>query len=811
MNGLLQDLRFGFRMLLKSPGFTAVAVLALALGVAANTAIFSVVNAVLIRPLPYKDPSRLAMVWEYNRTRNQHQNFISPANFIDWKEQSDVFEDAAAYSDWHVNLTGGGEPVEVPIQYATPNLFGVLGVRPILGRDFTADDARPDSPDVVVLSYGLWQRRFGGDTKIVGQSVTLNGTSAEVVGVMPAGFQWFVRKGSLSGKPPELWSPFGFGEQQRQRRGRYMAAVARLKPGVTVEQAQGEMNQIAARLEEQYPDFNKGWGVEVTPLREQFAGQIRPALWVLLAAVGFLLLIACANVANLLLARASARRREIAIRAALGASRWRVVRQLLTESLLLALAGGGLGLLLASWGVGLLAALSPRDLIDIGAVKLDLPVLSFTLLITLLTAVVFGVAPALEAASPGAGESLKEGARGSTGGRRSRRLRAAFVVAEIALALVLLVGAGLTVKSFMRLESVSPGFDAEHLLTMRVELPSTKYREDPRVIQFYREATERIGALPGVEAVGAVSFLPFTGPGAATGFTITGHPAPKAGEGPVTEVRVVDAGYFNAMRIPLERGRAFNAEEVTAERHVAVVSESLAQKYFPGEDPIGQRIVVAMKQNPEPTEIVGVVPDVKLQTLDDEPKPTVYWPQPELTTNFMTLVVRTKGDPLSLVAAARKEIQAMDAEQPVADVRTMNQLLAESVGRARFSALLLAVFACVALVLAVVGLYGVMSYAVAQRTHEIGIRVALGAQGRDVLGLVVGQGLLLAAVGLALGLAGALALTRLMRSLLYEVSTTDPATYVGISALLLLVALLACLIPARRATKIDPIVALRYE
>jgi putative ABC transport system permease protein len=811
MRTLLQDLRFGLRLLLKSPGFAAVAVLALALGVAANTAIFSVVNAVLIRPLPYRDPSRLVMVWEHNRIRDRRQNVISPANFIDWQEQSDVFEEMAAYNDWHANLTGGGEPVEVPVQYTTPNLFRVLGARPVLGRDFTPDDVRPDAPAVVVLSHGLWQRRFGGDAGVVGQVVTLNGSPAEVVGVMPAGFQWFVRKSSFSGKPAELWSPFGLTAEHRVRRGRYMSAVARLKDGITAERAQAELSHVAARLEQQHPDFNTGWGVEVTPLREQFAGQIRPALWVLLAAVGFLLLIACANVANLLLARAAARRKEVAIRAALGASRWRVVRQFLTESVLLALAGGGLGLLLAWWGVELLVAMAPRDLVDVGSVGLDLPVLGFTLGVSLLTAVFFGVAPALEAARLDANESLKEGAKGSTGGRRSRRLRATFVVSEVALALMLLVGAGLAVKSFVRLASVSPGFDPDGLLTMRVELPRRKYSDGRQAMQFYRQALERIAGLPGVESVGAVSFLPFGGPASATDFTVEGRPAPRPGEEPSTEVRVIDENYFRAMRIPVLRGRGFSPQEAAEERRVAVISESLAKKYFPGEDPLGKRIRVVMKRDPPLTEIVGVVADVKLHALDEEPRPTVYWPLAELPANFTSLVVRAKGDPLALAAPVRKEIQAIDAEQPVADVRTMNQLLAESVGRARFSAFLLGVFACVAVALAVVGLYAVMSYAVAQRTHEIGIRVALGARGRDILGLVVRQGLGLALAGAALGLAGAFALTRLMRTLLYEVSTTDPATYVSLSALLLVVTLLACLVPAWRATKVDPMVALRYE
>jgi putative ABC transport system permease protein len=811
MRALWQDLRFGLRVLLKNPGFTAVAVVALALGVAANTAIFSVVHQVLLQPLPYREPGRLVMLWEMNRPRERHQNVVNPANLLDWEEQTDVFEDVAAFFDMRANLTGAGDPVEVPVQLATPNLFRVLGVEPIKGRGFAPEDAEPNAPKVVVLSYGLWQRRFGADPGIVGKTLTFSGTPETVVGVMPAGFQWFVRKGSLTAQAPEAWTPFNLAGQFRQRSGRFMSAVARLKEGVTRERAQVELSQLAARLEQQYPDFDTGWGVEVVPLREQFAGPIRPALWVLLGAVGFLLAVACANVANLLLARAASRQKEIAIRAALGAGRWRVVRQLLTESLLLAVTGGGLGLLLAWWGVDALVALSPRDLLDIGSVRLNLPVLAFTLGVSLLTGVVFGLVPALEASRLDAGESLKEGARGTTGGRRGRRLRGAFVVAQVALSLVLLVGAGLMVRSFARLNSVNPGFNADGLLTMRVQLPPRKYREDERVIAFHRQAVERVAALPGVLSAGATNFLPFAGPGAATGFTVVGRPAPLPGEEPVTEVRVTDENYFRTMGIPVLRGRTYSAQEATEERHVAVVSEALARKYFPGEDPLGRSIVVDMKLKPEPTEIIGVVGDVKHQGLEEEPKPTVYWPPPELTYSTMTLVVRAQGDPAALAAAARREIQSIDPEQPVADVRTMRQLLAESVGRARFSAWLLGLFAVVALVLAGVGLYGVVSYAVAQRTHEIGLRVALGAQRRDILRLVLGDGMLLVAAGLCAGLLGALALTRLMSSLLYGVSATDPLTYAGIALLLAAVALLACLVPARRATKVDPMVALRYE
>jgi putative ABC transport system permease protein len=812
MNSLLQDLRYGVRMLLKKPGFTVIAVLALALGIGANTAIFSVVNTLLIRPLPFRDADRLVMVWEYNRIRDNHQNVISPANFMDWREQSTVFEDFAAFNDARLNLTGAAaDPLEIPAQRTTPNLFSVLGVEPIMGRNFTAEDAAPGSAPVVIISYALWQSRFGGDPSIVGKNITLNGTSATIVGVLPAGFQWFIKKSSLTGNPAELWMTFAFTEQDRVRRGRFMSAVARLKPGVTVAQAQTEMSALSGRLEQQYTDFNKGWGTEVIPLREQFVGDIRPALLILLGAVGFVLLIACANVANLLLARAAARHREIAIRTALGAGRWRVIRQLLTESVLLSALGGGLGLLFAWWGIGAIIALSPRDLASLDRVSINLPVLGFTLVVSLLTGIIFGLAPALEATRLNTSEFLKEGDKGVAGTARSRRLRAVFVVSEIALALVLLVSAGLLLKSFMRLQTVNPGFESDNLLTMRVALPGRKYSEEYQRIAFFRQAIERINHLPGVESAGAVSFLPFAGPGSATGFTIEGRPTPAPGQGPVTDVRVMDINYLRTMNIPLLKGRVFTEQETTEQRHVVIINETLARQYFAGEDPLGKRVTVNMSDKPVPSEIIGVVGDIKHVSLDTPVKAMVYWPHPELAHTSMTIVVRTQGDPATIAAAATREIQAIDPDQPVSDVRTMQQLLASSVARARFNTLLLGLFAALALVLASVGIYGVMAYSVVQRTKEIGIRIALGAQSRDVLKMIVGHGMMLTLVGVGLGLTGALILTRLMSSLLFGVSTTDPLTFIGVSLLLSAVAFFACYIPARRATKVDPMIALRYE
>jgi len=813
MRTLWQDVRYGARMLFKSPGFTLVAVLALALGIGANTAIFSVVDAVLLRSLPYRHADRVVVVWENNRPRNRPQNVISPANFLDWQDHQGVFDGMASFYDTRVNLTGAGEPEEIPAQMTTPNLFTLLGVEPVLGRTFAPDDAEEGRDDVVILSHGLWQRRFGASADVVGKALTLGGSTVTVIGVLPPDFGWFIKEGSLTGKPPEMWSPFKYTEGWRERKGRFPMAVARLKPGTTLARAKSEMDAIANRLEAQYPNFNKGWGVNLVPVREQFAGQIRLALFVLLGAVAFVLLIACANVANLLLARAAARQREMAIRAALGAGRWRVVRQLLSESLLLAFFGGAFGLLLAMWGVDALVALSPPNLIGADKVGISLPVLGFTLAVSLVTGIIFGLVPALEASRFNLNESLKEGGKSNAGGtRRSSRMRGLFVVAEVALALVLLVGAGLMIKSFMRLQAVNPGFDAESLLTMQVRLPASKYREENKRITFFRETIDRLERLPGVRSVGAVSFLPLASLGAATDFTIEGQPVPAPGEEFVTDVRVTDDNYFRAMNIPVLSGRTFTEQEATEKRHVAVISKELARKYFPGEDPVGKRIIVDMTDKPEPTEIIGVVGDIKHASLDAETRATVYWPHPQLSYSSMTLVARTAtGDPANIIAAAQREIQAIDKDQPVSDVRTMKAWVADSVSRSRFGALLLAIFASVALILASVGIYGVMAYSVTQRTHEIGLRMALGAQARDVLRLVVGQGMLLTSIGIIVGMAAAFLLTRVMSSLLFGVSATDPLVFVLIPLLLFAVALVANLIPARRAIKVDPMTALRYE
>ncbi len=811
METLWQDLRQGARSLFKQPTFTIVAVIALAVGIGANTAIFSVVHAVLLQSLPYHQPDRLVMVWETRRTNIKGQNVINMGNFFDWKEQNRIFEDMAAFGDTTSNLTSGGEPEEIPSQIATTSLFNILGVNPLLGRTFTPDDGKPGQPGVVVISFGLWQRRFGGDPEIIGRKLILNGAETTVIGVMPAGFNWHVKAGSMTRKMAEMWSPWQVEERNRQRRGRGAMAMARLKPGVSFEQAQAEMTAIHSRIEQQWSEFNAGWGVNLVPLRAQFAGEIRLALLVLLGAVGMVLLIACANVANLLLVRAAGRQREVAVRAALGAGRGRIVRQLLTESLLLAGLGGLAGLALAWWGTDLLVSLAPPDLLNLPQVKINAAVLGFTLGISLLTGVIFGLAPAFEATRFNLTESLKEGGKNIGGSMRSHRLRNSLVILEVAMALVLLVCAGLLIRSFARLQGVDPGFNAHNVLTMRVSLPRQKYDNDQKRINFFRQAVAQMQVLPGVESVGAVNFLPFAAPHAATSVDIEGRPLLPVAQKLKTGVMVSDMNYFRAMQIPLKRGRLFTDQEASEKRHVVAINEAFARQHFPNEDPLGKRVTIYMQDTNDFCEIIGIVGDSKHIDLDAEVRPMSYWPHPELAYSGLTLVIRTRGDAAAVASAARKVIRTLDPEQPVADVRTMESLIGTSVARARFNTLLLTIFAVVALLLAGVGIYGVMAYSVAQRTHEIGVRMALGARKSDVLRLVVRRGMMLALAGVALGVAASFCLTWLIKSMLFNVSTIDPLTFIGIPMLLVFVALLACLIPARRASKVDPMVALRYE
>jgi putative ABC transport system permease protein len=800
---MLNDVRYAVRVLLKNPAFTAVALLVLALGIGANTAIFSVVNTLVLKPLPFRDPASLVVVWERNIPRDRKTNVVAPANYLRWRDQQQVFEDMAAFTPaLTANLTGAGEPEEIEVQLVTAGLIPLLGVQPQHGRSFTlAEDIRDG--DVVVLSHRLWLRRFGADPAIVGKAITLNGRARTVAGVMPSGFSLFDRE-------VELWAPLGLTDADRAPRGRYMVALARLKPGVMIDQAQANMDTIAARLTQELPEFDTGWVSNVVLMQEQLVGPVRPALLVLLGAVGFVLLIACANVANLLLVRASARQRELALRTVLGAGRGRLVRQLFVESLVLAGFGGAAGLALAHFGLRALIAASTDTLSvpRIDEIGVDARVLGFAVLVSILTGLIFGAAPALTASAVDLGESLKEGTRGT--GTRGGRLRSGLVVAEIALALMLLVGAGLLIRSFSRLLTVDPGFRPEGVLTMQLNLPNTTYDSHVRIVGFYRELVERIERLPGVVSAGGVSFLPLTGAGAATNFTIVGQPEPQAGQKPVADVRVVTGDYFAAMGIPLLKGRTFTGREAGNAARVVVINETMARRYWPNEDPIGQRVVISWNENLE-DEIVGVVGDSRHAGLDTEPRPMTYWPNTRFAYGRMALTIRTAVDPGSLTSAVVNTVRELDPAQPVSNIRTMEDVVASSVTLRRLTMMLLGVFALVALTLAAVGIYGVLAHTVSQRTHEIGVRLALGARASDVLWLVVGHAMALAGAGLALGFAGAYALTGVMRALLFDVTPTDPVTFASVAAVLGVVALTASAIPALRAVRTDPVVALRYE
>jgi putative ABC transport system permease protein len=800
----MNDLKFAFRQLIKSPGFTLVAIATLALGIAANTAIFSVVDAVLLHPLPYPESNQIVTVSQTVRSTGVSFDDASPANFLDWQNQNSVFSTMACWSGWQANLSGGEEPERIRAAMASSQFFSLFGVNPILGRTFGPNDARPGNARVAVLSHELWSRRFGMDRTIIGRELLLDGAKFTVIGVMPPGFS--------PDDYGELWVPSPWDvpvhplspkENPRPMRDRgYLNAWGRLKPGVTLAQAQAEMSAIAARLEHQYPDANQDTGVALVPLHEEIVGGIRPLLMILLGAVSLVLLIACANVANLLLARAASRSREIAIRTALGASRLRLVGQLLTESTLLALLGGALGVLLAFWTLPILLSLSPPEIGQFNRVGLNTEVLIFSLIISMITGALFGLAPAFFASRSNPNESLREGERGSSLGKNAAR--SILIAGEIALSLVLLVGAGLMMKSFVRLTKVDPGFNPKHLLVFNIGLPPSA--KPAQQTAFYEQVVERIQALPGVKAVGAVSRLPLAGGNSTRSFNVPGK-----SQSYEADIRICTPDYFQTMAIPLLKGRNFSAHDSATSLPVAIINEATAASAFPGQDPIG-KFVTNFGPNDTKLQIIGVTGNVRHVALEKPARPEIYLPLAQASWPSMFVAVRSAvTNPLALIPSAQNAVWSIDRNVPLANPRTMQDVLAHSVLRRRFAVLLLSIFAGLASVLAAVGLYGVISYSVAQRTKEIGIRMALGGQQRDMLRLVLRQSGLLVLIGMLIGIPITLGATRLLGTMLYGVSAADLMTYLLVLALLGGAALVASIVPAFRAIKVDPMVALRYE
>jgi putative ABC transport system permease protein len=806
---VLQDVRYGLRMLAKNPGFTCIAVLALALGIGANTAIFSVVDAILLKPLPYKNPDQLVVIWENATHLGFPKNTPSPANFLDWRQQSTVFAGMAAFAERSFNLTGVGEPERLDGRRVSANLFDLLGVKALIGRTFVADEDKPGTK-VAIINESLWKRRFGSDPAVIGRALTLNGESYTVVGVVPRS----VRLPAFGNWRDQVWVPLAFSSEEAANRGdHFLEVIARMKPGVTLQKARTEMQTIAARLAQEYPKFNLRIGSVVNPLSEEIVGDMKPALLILLGAVAFVLLISCANVANLLLARAAARQKEIALRLALGADRARLTKQLLVESLLLSLIGGGVGLGLAYLGLEILTRFIPQDLAQAENIAIDGKVLLFTLLIAVVTGLLFGLAPASQASHFNLNDTLKEGGRDSGAGTRGKRLRSSLVIAEVAVSFILLIGAGLLINSFLHLRNLDPGFRVDHLLALNVDLSEVKYPDNARRTAFFDEVVRRVQALPGVRSVAVAGNLPFTYNGDSMGIAVEGIPDPAPDEWPDVIYRAVGPGYFGTMGIPLLRGRDFNEHDTMSSTMTVVVSEKTAQHYWPNDNPIGKRLKPGSTTSQGPWRtVIGVVKDVRQNDFIAEPKMQMYLDYRQLTSlTPNALVIRTAVDPLSLAGSVRNAIWAVDKDQTVANIDSMGNIVAGAIARQRFSMLLLAVFAGLALVLAAVGIYGVMSYSVAQQTREIGIRIALGAKRSNVLGMTLTQGLRLIGAGLLLGLVGALLLTRVMSSLLFGISATDPLTFLGISLVLLAVALLATYLPALRATKVDPMIALRAQ
>jgi predicted permease len=803
---LIQDLRYGLWMLRRNPGFAFVAVSTLALGIGANTAIFSVVNAVLLRPLPYRDPDRIVMIRNYRA--NQNQVNVNGADFLDWREQATVFEQVAAFTTDDVDLTGSDEPERLTAGLVTANMFETLGIWPALGSAFTPAEDQPGAAQVVILSHRLWQRRFGRDPQMIGRTLTLGGQSRTVIGIMPPGFQLL--------KEFDLWLPLALDVNQKSRIGpmNKVRVIARLRQGMTLEAARANLSIIRERQRQTFPHFFSDVEVGVTRLHEHLVGDVRLALLALFGAVAFVLLIACANVANLLLARSAARQKEMAIRAAVGAGRFRLVRQLLTESLLLSVAGGAAGLLVATWGVKLVVKMSSGGIARIEESSVDGRVLGFTCAVVALTGLVAGVIPALHASKTNLNETLKAQFTARARGPGARRSLRALMIGEVALTLVLLVGAGLMIKSFFKLLAVPKGFNPDNVLTLVLSPGYAKYPPgSPQRRAYFQESLSRVQALPGVQSASLTSFLPLAGSSGSRSFKIEGRPPFEPGKEPSAQDNLISHDYFRTMGIEMRAGRAFTEQDGAEAPPVVIINETMARRFFHNENPIGRRFV----WGPTPLTIVGVAGDTRQFGLDQEVHPEIYWPYLQARNFVMRLVVRASYDSSgpanlsNLAAAIRNQVRVVDLNTPVNQVVTMGERLSDSVAPRRFQMLLFAIFATVALIIATVGVYGVLSYAVGQRMHEIGIRMALGAQANDVLRLVVGQGMRVTLIGAMLGLAAALALTRVMKNLLFNVSPTDSATFASITLLLVIVALIASYIPARRATKLDPLISLRHE
>jgi putative ABC transport system permease protein len=801
-----QDLRYGFRTLLRNPGFCAVAILALALGIGPNTAIFTMVNAVLLKPLPVPAPDRVVMIWGTLLKSGFDQMPVSAADFLDWKRQAHSFDEmsaAFAIPEYGLNVSGAGDPERVPAALASREFLPALGIKPVAGRNFLPEEDRAGGPPAVLISHAFWQRRFHSDPAAIGRTLTVDGVPRTIAGVVPHELGEMVAA--------DLWLPTAINPNNPERQNHNYGIVARLKPGVTVAQARAEMTVIARRLESAYPATNTGWGITLFPMAEMFTGRIRPVLLVLLGAVGLLLLIACANLANLLLARAATREKEIAIRGALGAGRRRIVRQLLTESLVLALAGGALGLALAAWGVRLMRGVVPGMFPMLQHMRVDVPVLAFTFGISILTGLLFGLVPAWKSSRTDLNTTLKEAAGRSEGAGGSHRIRGFLLASEVALAVLLSVSAGLLLRSFMRVTGVNPGLRTDHILTMNLSLPEVKYDTPIKRAHFYKNLIERLDALPGVRSAGAVMFLPLrvsllSFRIGVNSFLIEGRPPVSEDKQPLADFRMATPGYFNTMGITLRQGRLFDQHDDLDAKRVALVNEAMVRKHFPHESPLGKRIVMG-----QPLEIVGVVADAKLYGLDAPVEPAIYVPHMQRPSDSMGVVVRTAGDPAAMAPAVRGEILKLDPEQPVSNVRTMETVLADSLMLRRISMLLLTIFATLALTLATVGIYGLTAYSVSRRTHEIGLRVALGASQSQILRLVVGRGLVVSLIGAGIGVAAAFELTRGLAGMLYDVTATDPLVFAGVPLLLVAVSALASYVPARKATRIDPLVALRYE